>query len=71
MAISNQFDEVLYAVRQAETTQRAVDANTGAMVRLIKGRLRSVDLCDFHNVRALKVLKKELNSFSMVTGKWK
>jgi len=66
----NIFDEVRQLTSQAAAAQRAVDNNTGEMVRILKGRLRHTPH-NYQNLEALKALKKELRDFNAVTGKWK
>lgn len=63
--MNNPFDELTDALNQARALQRAVDAQSNAMAKLMIGNLRSVapyNLCR---------LKQELRYFNMHTGKWK
>lgn len=63
----NQFDLMRQAVREAEATQRAADAQIQTLARIVatNGRLRSV------SVNTLCSLKKQLANFNMTTGQWR
>jgi hypothetical protein len=64
--MSNAFDEVWAAERQARDQLAAADNVAKNMARLLVGRLRHV-----HDERALAALKRELQDFNIQTGKWK
>lgn len=63
--MSNAFDDVRLAVSEATDVNRACDANTNDMARLIVGRLR------FVHRNTLRQFKHELQKFDMRTGEWK
>jgi hypothetical protein len=63
--MENPFDETRAAVQQARAQIKAVDAISHAMADLLRGRLRHVSRY------VLADLKKELQDFNAVTGKWK
>lgn len=64
--MSNAFDEVRAAVRAAECQLQAADKVAYNMADLLRGRLRKVD-----DRYVLAALKRELQDFNAVTGKWK
>jgi len=64
------FDEMNDAVNDARRTIRFADINTRNMVKMIKGRLRTLDdTWQSHNL--LIALKKELNQYNATTRTWK
>lgn len=63
--MSNKFDEMRQAVREAETTMRAADEVADDLARVLRGRLRK---CRQYNLQALK---RELQDFNIKTGRWK
>ena len=64
------FKDVETAVNETRTAQMAVDAQAGAMARLLVGRLRNLDP-NWQNGRALKALKRELRDFDSRKGWFK
>lgn len=64
--MSNVFDEMRAAVRQAADTLRAADNVATDLAWLLRGRLRKVQSAD-----SLRALKRELRNFDMTTGEWK
>ena len=63
--MNNPFDEIRAAVSEAQDQLLAVDAFSVDMARMLQGRLRHVD-----NPTVLRKLKRELQGFNAVTGKW-
>lgn len=64
--MSNAFDDVHEAVEQAKLQLAAADEVAYNMAQLLRGRLRKVD-----SHSTLAALKRELQDFNAVTGKWK
>ena len=64
------YDEMQKAVDEAKRTIRCADAMVPQMLRLVKGRLRLVEL-NYNNADVLAALKKELSGFNAVTKTWK
>lgn len=62
----NAFDDVRAAVAQAEEQLLAVDKVAYNMAALLRGRLRKVG-----SKHMLTALKRELQDYNAVTGKWK
>lgn len=60
-------EELANALRQVRSSQDAVDANLGTMIRMVAGRLRHARQCS----SALKTLKRELQDFDSRTYSWK
>lgn len=61
------FDEMIDAVKEAETTQRIADGQINRMAGLISGKLRACSV--WHGT--LRELKRELKNFNMATGQWR
>jgi hypothetical protein len=64
--MNNPFDETRAAVKAAREQLNAADAIAYSMANLLRGRLRKVD-----DRYTLAELKRELQDFNAVTGKWK
>lgn len=64
--MSNVFDDMRRAVREAELTIRAADEVAGHMANILRGRLRQVS-----SGYVLAGLKRELRDFDMTTKEWK
>lgn len=64
--MSNVFDDMRAAVRQAADTLRAADSVATDLAWMLRGRLRKVQ-----NRDSLRALKRELRDFDMTTGEWK
>ena len=64
-----QLKEMRQAISEAENTMNRADYCATDLAKLLKGRLRQVDVG--WNGFPLKELKKELQNFNAVTGKWK
>lgn len=63
--MSNPFDEIRTAVREAREQLKAADNSAGDMAALLVGRLRH---CSPY---VLGKLKRELRDFNMATKEWK
>lgn len=63
--MSNKFDEMRAAVREAEMTLDAAKCIARQMVSMLPGRLRGCDGGD------LARLKRELRKFNIHTGAWR
>jgi len=63
--MSDSFQLVRIAIREAEATFRAANNSANNVAGLLEGRLRHVD----HDT--LVSLKRELTQFNSHTGKWK
>lgn len=63
--MSNVFDDMRAAVRDAANTLRAADNVAGDLAWLLRGRLRKVQSVD-----SLRALKRELSHFNIKTGEW-
>lgn len=61
--------EMEQAIKQAEQTFRAADNNATAMARMLKGRLRKVEVG--WNGEVLAALKRELRDYNIHTRTWK
>lgn len=63
--MSNPFDQMRQAVREAQAVNQACDQHCNAMVDLLRGRLRNV------SPYLLQALKRELAGFNASTKQWK
>jgi hypothetical protein len=63
--MTNRFDEMRVALREAEATLEAANNVSRQMASMLQGRMRYADS------EVLKRLKRELRNFNMTTGEWK
>lgn len=61
-----QFEDMAYAVSDAEQTLSLADRFAEKMARMLMGRLRKIG-----SMYVLRSLKQELRDFNMTTGEWK
>ncbi len=66
--MSNKWEEMRSAYKQAEQQIKAADNVVVDMARMIKGRLRTFAYFDCD---VLAALKKELRDFNIQTRRWK
>jgi glutamyl-tRNA reductase len=64
------YEKMQEVVNEAKTASDAINQHVKAMVQLIVGRL-SKPYQDYEYKENLAKLKKELNNFNSVTGRWK
>ena len=62
--MSNKWDEMMEALREAENTIIAADSIANGMARMLCSRLRNINPDHAAN------LKRELRNFNIHTGKW-
>ena len=64
------FDEMNSAVQDAERTIRIANTTTSKLLKMLVGRLRTVDN-NYQSRKALAALKKELSQYNVKSGTWK
>ena len=70
--MTNKFDEMREAVREAEQQLRAADSYAHNMAKHLVGRLRMVNRDNnFWSNEILADLKRELADYNIRTGEWK